>query len=173
MEVLGARALGRARTVARVMLNDREAALDVAQDAVIDALEGLSKLRDPRQFDAWVTTITSRRVLRAQRETTRHRSVLRLADPQHGETLAAPDVDLLGGVRADEVRSALYAALPSLTPDQRVAIVLRYLCDFSEAQIADALGKRVGATSAILSRARAVLIDHPSIAALAPKKNEP
>jgi RNA polymerase sigma-70 factor, ECF subfamily len=169
MEALATRALTRARTVTRVML-DGDEAMDVAQDAVIDALRGLPKLREPVLFDAWVTRIATRRVVKAKRRTATHQPAFSLDDPVSAKTLAA-DGDSSVGVDARELRDALRLAIRSLPREQGMAIALRYFFDFSEAQIADALGKKLSAASVLLVRARRGLADHPAIAALAPDDN--
>ena len=47
--------------------------------------------------------------------------------------------------------------LSGLSPDERFAIVLRYVDDLTVAQVAKALGRSVRATEAVLTRARAAL----------------
>ena len=65
-------------------------------------------------------------------------------------------------------RQALAAALAQLPPRQRLALALRYVHDLSDAEIAAALGCRVGTAHALLSRARAALRQDPLLAELAP-----
>jgi RNA polymerase sigma-70 factor (ECF subfamily) len=50
-------------------------------------------------------------------------------------------------------------------PKQRVALVLRYVHDLSDVQIAGALGCRVGTAHALLSRGRAALRHDATLAA--------
>jgi RNA polymerase sigma-70 factor, ECF subfamily len=166
MEALAARALTRARTVTRVLL-DAQDAIDLAQDAVIDALRALPKLREPELFDHWVTRIAARRVLKARRTTSQHPPTLSLEHPAITESLAAPDT-ISGAAEARELRDALRLAIKTLPRDQGTAIALRYLFDFTEDQVADALGKKPSAASMLLVRARQALAQHPAIAALAP-----
>jgi RNA polymerase sigma-70 factor (sigma-E family) len=66
-------------------------------------------------------------------------------------------------VQADE-RAALLAALVSLPPRQRAAVVLRYWEDLSEAQVADVLGCSVGNVKSQTSRGLAKLRAHPELA---------
>jgi RNA polymerase sigma-70 factor (ECF subfamily) len=51
------------------------------------------------------------------------------------------------------------AALTSLTPEHRTALVLRYVDDLAVSDIAHALGRSVRATESLLVRARAALRD--------------
>jgi RNA polymerase sigma factor (sigma-70 family) len=63
------------------------------------------------------------------------------------------------GDESDQVvlRAALAAALLHLPRRQRETIVLRYLCDLSEADVAAALGVSPGAVKTHLHRALAAL----------------
>lgn len=63
-----------------------------------------------------------------------------------------PDRDLLIAARG-----ALGQALMTLPPRQRIAVVLRYVHDLNDREIADALGCRRGTANSLLSRARATL----------------
>jgi RNA polymerase sigma-70 factor, ECF subfamily len=164
METLAARALVRARAVTHSLL-DPDDAHDVAQDAVIDVLRALSKLREPAAFDGWVTRITARRVLKTRSRTARRGRTVPLDDPGIADTLATTDGSPTAA-DARELRDALRAAIKSLPREQGVAITLRYLFDCTEGQVADALGKRASATSVLLVRARRTLASHPAIAAL-------
>lgn len=58
---------------------------------------------------------------------------------------------------AHERKERTRIALASLTPDQRQVIVLKFLEDFSNEEIAEALGKPVGAVKSLQHRALAAL----------------
>jgi RNA polymerase sigma-70 factor (ECF subfamily) len=68
---------------------------------------------------------------------------LQIADPAPEPSQAA---------QAEERREELRRALSSLTPDQRQVLVLKYLEDWSNAEIAQALEKPVGAVKALRNR---------------------
>jgi RNA polymerase sigma-70 factor (sigma-E family) len=67
---------------------------------------------------------------------------------------------------AVELRPALLRALDTLTPHQRSIVVLRYLDDRSEAEVAEALGVSAGTVKSTASRAVAQLRGHPSLGGL-------
>jgi RNA polymerase sigma-70 factor (sigma-E family) len=67
---------------------------------------------------------------------------------------------------AVELRPALLRALDTLTPHQRSIVVLRYLDDRSEAEVAAVLGVSVGTVKSTASRAAAQLRRHPSLGGL-------
>ena len=71
------------------------------------------------------------------------------------ETLAAIDSD--PSQNADELQILARAALWKLTTEQRQVILLKYFEDFSNEQVAVALGKPVGSIKSLQSRALAAL----------------
>jgi RNA polymerase sigma-70 factor (ECF subfamily) len=166
-EVLARRACRLALRTAAVILHSREEAADVAQDVAVDVLRSLPKLRQPEAFDAWVHRITVRHALRLLR---RRRATQAVETPlaliaERDEPLALEDSDRAALVAA---RSMLAAALAKLPPRQRLALALRYVHDLSDAEIAAALGCRIGTAHSLLSRGRAGLRNDPVLAELAP-----
>jgi RNA polymerase sigma factor (sigma-70 family) len=153
-------ALNVALRTAFLILGSREEASEVAQDVAIDVVRSLHRLRDPDAFDAWVYRITVRHTMRAIRKRN-----ARLIEIPLESAVDATEVALLG-VDRDLViaaRGALHQALATLPPRQRVALVLRYVQDLSDVQIAAALGCRRGTANALLSRGRAALREIPAL----------
>lgn len=64
---------------------------------------------------------------------------------------SGPDPD--GILAATDEREAVRAALIQLTPDQRQVIVLKFLEEWSNQEVAEALDKPVGAIKALQHRA--------------------
>ena len=121
---------------------------DVTSDVFVAVLTRLSSFEgDEQQFRSWVFTIAYRRVVDGWR-----------ARPKAGAAApartapAAEDVALtrLGGERVAEL-------LSTLTPDQRQVLALRVVADLSLEQVADLLGKPVGAVKSLQHRAHAAL----------------
>lgn len=85
-----------------------------------------------------------------------------------GELAVAHVPDRAGLDVADEVaaRRDLLAALATLTPQQRAALVARYFADMSESDTAAALGCSVGAVKSHTARALARLRAEPAVAAI-------
>lgn len=73
-----------------------------------------------------------------------------------------PDADFVLASRA-----ALTAALTTLPPRQAMALVLRYVHDLPDREIAAALGCRRGTANALLSRGREALRRIPELQELA------
>jgi RNA polymerase sigma-70 factor (ECF subfamily) len=146
------------------ILGSRDEASDVAQDVATEVLRSLRRLRDPDAFDAWVYRITVRHTMRAVR-----RRTARLVEIPLALSVEADDV-ALDGVDRDLViaaRGALGQALATLPMRQRVALVLRYVHDLSDREIAAALGCRRGTANALLSRGRASLREIPALKEIA------
>lgn len=135
---------------ATAIMGSREEAADVAQDVALDVLRSLDRLRDPEAFDAWVRKIAVRHTLRALRKQRLRPPPVPFSDD--GEHEVGVDLDLLIASRG-----ALAQALASLPPRQAVALVLRYVHDLPDREIAEALGCRRNSVNALLSRGRASL----------------
>jgi RNA polymerase sigma factor (sigma-70 family) len=130
--------------IAMAVLGNREDAADVAQDVALDVLRSLGRLREPAAFDAWVRKIAVRHAVRARRRRTAVGSV--------PEPVMSDERDMVIASRA-----ALSRALADLPPRQAIALVLRYVHDLTDREIAAALGCRRGTANALLSRGRAAL----------------
>jgi RNA polymerase sigma factor (sigma-70 family) len=144
------RAMRIALGVAMGLLNDREEAADVAQNVALDVLRSLDQLREPAAFDAWVRKIAVRHALRA-RDTQRRFASDTTRRSSSDSEVAAKSIDhdlLVAG------RMALAEALAALPSRQAAALVLRYVLDLTDRQIADALGCRRSTANSLLSRGR-------------------
>jgi RNA polymerase sigma-70 factor (sigma-E family) len=132
-----------------LLVHDQAAAEDVVQDAFVAMHGRWSRLRDPDKALAYLRQA----VVNRSRSTLRHRVVVE----RHARTSSAGDVAVdgptVGGARRDAVRDALR----QLSERQREVLVLRYYLDWSEAQIADALGISRGAVKAHAHRGSAAL----------------
>ncbi len=114
---------------------DRGRAEDAAQEALVRVYQRWSRLDDPLAY-ARRTVVNATRDdwRRAERRTRAHDAAGRLA------ALNRPD-DVENDVLQ---RDALMAALNTLPHRQRAVIVLRHLCDLTEAETAAVLGIAVG-----------------------------
>ncbi len=127
--------------VAFRILGDRGDAEDVAQEALARASTRWPRLAD--RPEGWVSRVASNLAI------DRYRRRRRRPPPMTGPLGL---VDPLLGERAD-----LVAALRRLPRRQREAVVLRYLADLSEAQVALEMGCSVGAVKSHGSRGLASL----------------
>jgi RNA polymerase sigma-70 factor (sigma-E family) len=133
-------------TVPRV--GDKETAEDVVQDAFIALHANWRRLRD-RTNAPWYLRQC---VVNRTRSVLRHRAVAeRLAQP----LLDMPSAEEAALERIE--RSAVIAAVRTLAPRQREALVLRYYADLSGPQTAAAMGISLGAVKRHTARALSAL----------------
>jgi RNA polymerase sigma-70 factor (sigma-E family) len=126
---------------AYLMVGDHQLAQDLLQEALVKTLIAWPRLQDRENVEPYtrrivVTTAISWRRRRSFHE--RPTGILPEASrPDQAETVVTHD--------------AVVAALLTVPPRQRAAIVLRYYQDLTEAQTAEALGCSVGAVKSQVS----------------------
>jgi RNA polymerase sigma factor (sigma-70 family) len=122
---------------------DPQLAADVAAEACVELLVRWDR-RPPDDPSAWAMKVAFNLLRRHRRREARPASPLLIGDPMVHVDLDGIDPDLVQAVRA-------------LPPRMRRALVLRYVTDLSEREVAQGLGVQVGTASALLSQARARL----------------
>ncbi|NYE37826.1 RNA polymerase sigma-70 factor (sigma-E family) [Nocardioides cavernae] len=132
-----------------LLVHDQAAAEDVVQDAFVAMHGKWARLRDPDKALAYLRQA----VVNRSRSALRHRAVVE----RHVRRGTLGDVTVegpsVGGARRDAVKEALRR----LSDRQREVLVLRYYLDWSEAQIADALGISRGSVKAHAHRGGAAM----------------
>jgi RNA polymerase sigma-70 factor (ECF subfamily) len=135
--------------IAYAILQNREEAEDVVQDALVKAWKKSWRVRDPEKFPAWLAMIARHRardVFRKRRTVPLSTTIDEVIEPS---SVADPN----GSELDQQLRSAL-AALPEL---HRSAITLRYFEEMDYRSIENTLGLSNGALRGILGRALASL----------------
>lgn len=135
-EELYARAYG----TAFQLLGRRSEAEDVAQEALARAFVHWRKVRG--YGDAWVVRVAGNLAIDAWRRTRRL---------QHEDAPDSPTPE------PDAARIDLHRALRTLSRRQREVLVLRFLADLPEAEVARALGCSIGSVKVHASRGLATL----------------
>lgn len=132
------------RTVRQVSLMVGSAAVaeDIAHDAMVQIYERWDQIDDP---GAYLYRCAANGALRWLRQRDRRNPL--------DEDGAGPRLTVVPAIEFVEMAEVL----GRLTDRQRIAVVLRYYEDLSEAEIADALDCRVGSVGPLLTRARSVL----------------
>ena len=130
---------------AYAQLGDWQEAEDAAQEAFIAAWYGLLSLRDAAAFPGWFRRIVHSRANRRLRL----RQPLLVSLEQVGE-IAAADPPPDGGGLPDDI-AATIEALPEA---QRSVLLLHYMNDFAQAEIADFLEIPLGTVKSRLYHAR-------------------
>lgn len=124
----------------RWVVSDAEVAREIAQDAFVAALVHWRKVSRYDNPGAWVRRVAIRQAVRSARRT---RTM-----PAFAAGEGIPDRDGVLDVRA---------AVASLPPAQRAAVVLRYMHDLPVSDVARTLGCSDGTAKTHLFRARKAL----------------
>jgi RNA polymerase sigma-70 factor (sigma-E family) len=135
--------------LAALLVRDVATAEEVVQDSFIAMHGAWRRLRDNDKALSYLR----QSVVNRSRSVIRHRVTVDKNAPKPAPDLPSPEQSALTLME----RSAVVAALRSLPPRQREALVLRYYGDLSEAQIASAMGISRGAVKSHTARAIASL----------------
>ena len=122
---------------------------DVTQQVFVELFNAMRRFDPERPFAPWLYRIVVNISLKELRRR-HHRSL-----PLDEAAADLPSLDPLPDLIAEEseIRKAIWAAVQSLSPKQRAAVVLRYYHGFSEAEMAVALGCRRGTVKSRLHSA--------------------
>jgi RNA polymerase sigma-70 factor (ECF subfamily) len=133
----------RAYRAAYLVVHDRAAAEDIAQEAFVSAVRALDTFDRRRPFGPWLHRIVVNRAI----DWTRTRSLRReVGDDALASVAASP------GVPEPGLSEDIAAALAGLSPDHRAVIVLRYLLEYTPGEIAKLLGLPRGTVNSRLRR---------------------
>ncbi len=147
------------------MLGNAEDAADVAQDAMMKAVQHIDSFRGNSRFGTWLYRIVMNLSI-SQLRRRKVRQATSLETPVAGEDQASelksmlrqqrePDPDQR--VETDEQVDQVMAALEQLDAPLRSVILLRDLQDMDYTQIAEVVGVPVGTVKSRLFRARVAL----------------
>ena len=140
--------------VAQRLLQTREDAQDAAQEVFLRLYRFLPRIDASRPLAAWLYRVTVN-VCRDMESRQRRRPVQSLEDADSGQgELVDPRADTSAGAELAEQRRVLEAALRTLTPNERRAIVLRDLQGLSTAEVASILETREVTVRSHISRGR-------------------
>ncbi|MCA9624823.1 MAG: RNA polymerase sigma factor [Myxococcales bacterium] len=140
------------------MLGSQQDAEDMAQETLIDAYGGLDGFRAEGSMRGWLLAIARRKCARLIEKRGRRKQKLRLVhDAERAPSSdEAVDRQLLLRQRADRAR----AALETVRPSEREALLLRYGGGLSFKEVAEACGIDEAAARKRVSRAIARLRSH-------------
>ena len=129
-------------------MESAETARDVVQETWVGVIRGLSGLRDPAQFPAWIYGIATRKCADAIRTSVRRRRLDAHSVVVDASPAAAVSV---------EHRIDMAAGIRRLPPKQRATVHLFYGEDLTVEEIASALRIPVGTVKSRLHQARQAL----------------
>ena len=146
------------------MTRDLDLAEDLAQDAVVAALEQWPTTGIPENPSAWLMTTAKRRGIdHFRRVNTLRRKSAEVAHDRGGEEDEMPDLEgQVDYIEDDVLRLIFLSCHPSLTAESRAALTLRLVGGLTTAEIArgflateSTMGQRISRAKKTLSAARA------------------
>lgn len=151
-EVLYREHIGRARRLAFLLSGSEKDSDDIAHDAFLRCVGRLGAVKAPDKFGAYLNRAVARAVL------DHHRSTSRRSGREHRYTHGQPPhrADDSGQVEIATHVDVL-VALNKLPDKQRVAVVLKYWLNYSDADVAKVLRCPVGTVKSRLARALTTL----------------
>lgn len=155
LAALLARHRGMLVALCRRALGDDGLAEDAAQEAALQAMLGLDRLRRPERFGAWLGGIGLNVCRRWQRE--RAREGWSLAALTGGRSV--PDGTPAEAAEVADAARRVRRAVGRLPAGQRAAVTLFYLAGLAHREVAAALGIGIGAVKTRLHKGRAALRD--------------
>jgi RNA polymerase sigma-70 factor (sigma-E family) len=140
--------------LAYLLTGDRALAEDLVQEAFLRFVGRLQHLREPEAFDSYLR----RTIVNLSKDVFRRRALER-------SNLARRTAELREGHTDRDVAAyeSMRAALLSLPPRQRAAIVLRYYEDRRESEIADLLRCRPATVRSLVARGLEALRALPEV----------
>ncbi|MFD9570991.1 RNA polymerase sigma factor SigM [Streptomyces sp. NPDC059982] len=143
--------------VALRTLGDREEAADAVQDALVSAYRAAHTFRGDSAVTTWLHRITVNACLdRARKAASRRTSPL--DDTDRLERLLEPHESAEAPAERQDLHRQLLAALGTLPPDQRAALVLVDMQGYPVAEAALILGVPTGTVKSRCARGRAKLL---------------
>jgi RNA polymerase sigma factor (sigma-70 family) len=141
------------------MLGVREVAEDAAQEAFVAAYRNVRRFRGPN-FRAWLLRIAANAAIDELRRR-RRRPQVSLEAPSSGVETALDPPDSSAGpeewaLRREQARH-IQAALLTLPPDPRLAVVLSDVQGLSYEEVGEAMASSLGTVKSRISRGRARL----------------
>jgi RNA polymerase sigma-70 factor (ECF subfamily) len=125
----------------RFLLEDRASMEDVIQEIYIEAYKSLEKFDLTRSFRSWMIGIAIRQVNNYRRKTWR---LFRLLEKKQQYAVVNAEPDVANAVADRLEHQQWIAQIEKLPYKYRQVIVLRYLHDYSQAEIAHILNIPVG-----------------------------
>jgi RNA polymerase sigma factor (sigma-70 family) len=131
------------------ILRDFHLAEDATQEAFLQAFYDLPKLRQPRAFPGWLRRVVFRQCDRLTRR--KHVPIVPL---EEAAEVPAPGVGLEKRAEVAEARAAVLSAVGALPDREREVVLLFYIRDHSQREVADFLQVPLTTVNSRLQEAR-------------------
>ncbi len=137
------------------LTQDSESARDVVQDAWVDIVRNIRRLREPASFRAWAFRIVSNKAADLIRQRDRQRSLAKEVTEQKQSSNHCGAT----GQRDVDAQSLVTQCIQSLPVNCQQILSMKYMDHMSTSEIAEALGIPVGTVKSRLHFARGKLKD--------------
>ena len=153
---------GRIYNLALRMTGNPDDALELSQEAFLNAWKGLGKFQGDSSFATWLYRLTSNvciDFLRREKRRSALSMTISLDDEEEARQAELPDERFSPHVEAErrERQETLRAGLSTLSAEHRRVLILRGLGGLSYGEIAPGLGLEEGTGKSPLARARPAL----------------
>ena len=130
--------------VALRMMNHSEDAKDISQEVFLKAYRNIGNFDERSQFSTWIYRITANTCIDEMRKR-KGRQSFSLEEELESEE---------GSMQREEQKSEILQALESLSPEHKVAVILRDIKGLSYEEIAEILELTLGTVKSRISRGR-------------------
>jgi RNA polymerase sigma-70 factor (ECF subfamily) len=134
------------------ILQDRETAEDITQDAFVTAYQKRMDLRSIDHFAAWVKTIARNLAKKYNIQKSKERFAIHL--DARCQASYSNESDPLRLIERKECADALYGAFDQLNHKYRRVLLLKYYQDMTEAEMSKVLRIPLGTVKSRLARAK-------------------
>ena len=146
-------------TAAYRLIGNREDAADLAQEAFLRAFRSIQNFREEASFLTWMYSIITnlcrdelRKRSRMQIESLDER--IALDESEVAKQFPSPDIGPDEAYEQKELKNKIQLTINTLTPEYRMALVLRDIQGLSYEEIASALDCSLGTVKSRINRAR-------------------
>jgi RNA polymerase sigma-70 factor (ECF subfamily) len=147
-------------TICFYYTHSKEDALDLVQEVFIKIYRGMAKFEVGKPILPWIKRITVNTCLNELRKN--NLVIVSLEEPlnmidQKLEDTVAATVDVEGTVITGQVQEILAKDIAALSPEIKLAIILRHFNNMSYAEIGEAMSLPIGTVKTYLYRGRSIL----------------